>query len=107
MGVWVDFKINQDFIAAVLCINRDEPVPMCNGNCYLSDQLQKVDDGPSEELPRSLVHKLDLTLYPGVSSALEPNDAIAVESTDFVVRPFFYVPPHLSGIFRPPETHSS
>jgi hypothetical protein len=107
VGVWVDFKLNQDFIATVLCINKDEPVPMCNGNCYLSDQLQKVDDEPGEELPRGLVHKLDLTLYPGISSALEPNDAIAVESANFAMRPFFYVSPHLGGIFRPPETHSS
>ena len=35
------FKINQDFIAKVLCINKDKPILGCEGNCHLNKELKK------------------------------------------------------------------
>ena len=43
LTVYIDFKINQDFIAAVLCINQDKPELECHGQCHLSKQLQEID----------------------------------------------------------------
>jgi hypothetical protein len=34
------FKIHQDTIAAELCINRYEVVPMCFGQCFLDQQIE-------------------------------------------------------------------
>jgi hypothetical protein len=36
-----DFIINQDFIARVLCINKENKPLHCKGHCYLSKQLKK------------------------------------------------------------------
>ena len=48
LSIYVNFKLNQDFIAEVLCINKDKPVSNCNGNCYLSKQL-KVQEEKEEK----------------------------------------------------------
>nr|WP_246223785.1 hypothetical protein [Fulvivirga kasyanovii] len=40
--IWVDYEVNKDFIAKVLCINRDKPELKCNGKCYLAKKLKKA-----------------------------------------------------------------
>lgn len=53
--IWIliDFKVNQDFIAKVLCINKDKPELQCNGKCHLAsqikDQEEKENQGTSSE----------------------------------------------------------
>ncbi|ELR71084.1 hypothetical protein C900_03048 [Fulvivirga imtechensis AK7] len=42
--VYIDFKINQDYIARVLCINRDKPELNCNGHCILMQKLKKTQE---------------------------------------------------------------
>lgn len=37
----LEYAINQEYIAEVLCINRDRPDKGCNGKCYLMSQLEK------------------------------------------------------------------
>ncbi|WP_143473595.1 hypothetical protein [Flavilitoribacter nigricans] len=45
------FKLQQETIAAKLCINRYESVPMCFGQCFLDQQIQTNID--QEEHPGS------------------------------------------------------
>ena len=40
--VYLDFSLRRDYIAEILCINRDEPVAFCGGKCYLDEQLEKA-----------------------------------------------------------------
>src|SRR5699024_7192955 len=42
--VYVDFKIHQDYIAEVLCINRDKPELHCNGKCILMQKIKEVQE---------------------------------------------------------------
>jgi hypothetical protein len=39
----VNFVVHQKEITELECINKDRPQMNCNGNCYLSKQLQKAD----------------------------------------------------------------
>lgn len=39
--IWVDFKLNQDYIAANLCENKADPSMGCNGKCQLNKKLNK------------------------------------------------------------------
>jgi len=48
-GILIDFTINQDFIAKVLCINKDEPDLGCNGKCHLKKKLKEVSKPDSEQ----------------------------------------------------------
>jgi hypothetical protein len=49
--VVADYILNRDYIAKVLCINRDKPEMKCNGKCHLAKQLKKQDaaEGQSEK----------------------------------------------------------
>lgn len=48
LGVIAYFQLNRDYIAEVLCINKEKPMNMCNGQCFLDKNLD-VADGASEE----------------------------------------------------------
>lgn len=47
---FVEYAINRDYIAKVLCINKDKPVMKCNGKCHLFKQVAKQQ----KETPVSL-----------------------------------------------------
>ena len=39
---FMEYELNRDFIARVLCINKDKPQRKCNGKCHLGKQLKKA-----------------------------------------------------------------
>ena len=41
--VYADFKLRQEYIAEVLCIKKEAPIPVCYGSCVLTDRLKQVD----------------------------------------------------------------
>lgn len=42
--VFMGFEVNQKYIAAELCENRDKPQMHCNGKCYLMKKLKQAQD---------------------------------------------------------------
>lgn len=38
---YLEYIINQDYIAEFLCINKDKPELQCNGKCHLVKQIEK------------------------------------------------------------------
>lgn len=49
---WASFKVNQDFIAKTLCINRDKPEKKCNGKCQLTKKIaESKEDGDPAKSP--------------------------------------------------------
>lgn len=51
-SVILGYELNKDFIANTLCINRDKPEMLCNGKCYLMQELEKSTD--SESAPANI-----------------------------------------------------
>lgn len=106
VGILIDFKINQDFIAEVLCINRDEPILMCSGNCYLSSQLAATEEKEQQEVPQTLQEKVEVLAYCmeavlGLFPAPVPvsrQPLIGYETS-------FYAFAFVTGIFHPPQHH--
>jgi hypothetical protein len=46
----VNYWMNRDFIASVLCENKEKPELECNGKCHLKKQIQEnSDDNPEGE----------------------------------------------------------
>ena len=43
------FELNQEYIAATLCENRDKPELVCCGKCVLTKQLKKADDTEQQD----------------------------------------------------------
>jgi hypothetical protein len=42
--VYAEFKVNQKYIAAALCENKDKPQLNCQGKCYLMKKLKEAED---------------------------------------------------------------
>ena len=104
IGVVIDFKINQDFIAAVLCINKEKPQSTCNGKCYLTKQLNKAEEQDNKQIPNSKKERVEIVLY-HVKSDFE------LQKSTTTYRPKVKTTYHrenyntvfLSPIFRPPK----
>ena len=47
--IYLNFKINQEYISKELCENREVPKMNCNGKCYLAKQLQQQEEKEKEE----------------------------------------------------------
>ncbi|MGC3947860.1 MAG: hypothetical protein QM762_25690 [Chryseolinea sp.] len=43
LGVITYFTINREYIAEVLCVNKSEPIPLCQGSCFLKKNLDLAD----------------------------------------------------------------
>lgn len=41
---YVEYLLNQDYIAEFLCINKDKPQLQCNGKCHLAKQIEKQQE---------------------------------------------------------------
>lgn len=100
--IYIDFKVNQDFITSVFCINKEQPQKGCNGQCHLKNTLeQNVPSEKPEKENRTVYRKL-LQLKPSEFSLLicEKNGAdIALTVHKDSIPPIIY----LDGIFHPPQ----
>ncbi len=59
--ILVNFKLNQAYIAQVLCENKTAPEMNCNGQCQLSKQMEKAET-EEKQLPPSYQLR-DLLLF--------------------------------------------
>ncbi|PWH83578.1 hypothetical protein DIS18_03220 [Algibacter marinivivus] len=41
---YVEYVLNQDYIAEFLCINKDKPKLQCNGKCHLVKEIKKQQE---------------------------------------------------------------
>ncbi len=46
---YIEFVFNKEFIAKVLCINKDKPELKCNGKCHLKKQVKENSDKEQEK----------------------------------------------------------
>ena len=51
LGVITYFQLNRKFIAEFLCINKEQPITMCEGQCFLKKNLQQADDVAQSPAP--------------------------------------------------------
>jgi len=63
LGVITYFQLNHEYIAKVLCINREKPITQCNGQCFLKNKLELADDNSSESEPLPLTQKSELPIF--------------------------------------------
>ncbi|MFH1319424.1 MAG: hypothetical protein ABII90_02065 [Bacteroidota bacterium] len=51
---FIEYAVNKDYIAKVLCINKDKPQMSCEGKCHLQKQLKKATtekNNPEQNTP--------------------------------------------------------
>ena len=58
----IDYYANYDYIATVLCENKDKPYLECDGKCYLKKQLKEVNHTNHDH--KSTVPQINFDDYP-------------------------------------------
>lgn len=46
----MDYNVRKDYIASVLCVNRDKPILKCDGKCYLAKKLKAEREKSDPEI---------------------------------------------------------
>lgn len=101
LGLISYFDLNREYIARVLCANRDEPIPVCYGNCFLQRNLSLADQhNTDQKKPAETKVKVEVPVFlVGQVFALELV-TVAQKGNTFLVN--FYSPPSGPGLFHPP-----
>ena len=50
--VYLDYELRKEYIIANLCVNRDNPIVVCEGKCYLAEKIveaKKQDERRAEQ----------------------------------------------------------
>jgi len=90
--VVLNWKINQDYITEKYCENKDKPMMNCDGKCYLSKQLEKLELKEKEEREK----------YPSPKSQVETtNFAWTVENLMVEINAGFNLNENQQGLNKP------
>lgn len=104
LDIVIDFKLHQDFIAKVLCINKDVPETTCKGKCYLSQQIKEIEDHQSQNAPNNKTEKLEISFYIVENYRFKFSNPLDYSKLS---NNFFFEQIHTSGvisnIFHPPR----
>ena len=103
LGMIGYFQLNREYIAAFLCINREEPQLQCEGQCFLKDQLSKTSDEQQSDVPSTQNQSLEIPLFLISETRIFLSFTPTAELPQ-VPRPtpiFFSSPLH--SIFHPPR----
>jgi hypothetical protein len=84
----VDYIVNYDYIANVLCENKDKPEMQCNGKCHLSKELAKEAGAEDKNPFNSKTSKIEIPQFiisEKISEYLfaSDSDVITVEITGY------------------------
>lgn len=50
--VYLDYELRKEYIMANLCVNRENPIVVCEGKCYLAEKIvdaKKQDERRAEQ----------------------------------------------------------
>ncbi len=104
LGVITYFQMNRQYIAQVLCINREKPMSVCNGQCFLQQNLDIDDPDTDDQSTAPGKERLEFSvfvvtesahLFNGISEFGCGNCAyLSVSSSPHLIPPFH--PPSIS-----------
>ncbi|WP_072359653.1 hypothetical protein [Chitinophaga sancti] len=95
----LEYKLNQNYIASVLCVNRDKPDMHCNGKCYLKKQLER--DQQQQNNGSAGKEKYEVSYIDDLYSYDLRSYAPSIPLIAYYQSSVPYTP--LSDTFRPPQ----
>ncbi len=101
--IHLDYELRKDFIAEVLCINKDKPQLSCHGKCYLKKEMTKALHQQSDDEAAASYKPSTLTCSPILEFIFSTETPVAVAETPSIAYLFHYLYLHSSGVFRPPK----
>lgn len=100
----IEYYANYDYIATVLCENKDKPYLECNGKCYLQKQLKKASHDTHDH--KSTVPKINLDDYPVSPLTYYSSNlkTCKIENQDKLMPDSKYANAFFNTVFKPPKT---
>ncbi|SHK82700.1 hypothetical protein SAMN04488028_109112 [Reichenbachiella agariperforans] len=101
--IYMDFGMRQDYIAEVLCINRDKPMLNCDGKCYLAKKLQAAQEQQEQE-NETINIKSAPVFFAQIQEAIAFDKHIGLLQNTYQVLPgILNYTAYLQQIFTPPR----
>lgn len=99
----VEYAVNYNYISEVLCVNKNNVELHCNGKCYLSKQLSKVNDVDSSPLNKTKIpgqKLLDIYILPDIAGINTAENTFLLHFDFLFISEYSFL--FLKHIFRPP-----
>ncbi|CAN5487707.1 hypothetical protein BH09BAC4_BH09BAC4_24670 [soil metagenome] len=103
-GTIAYYHVNKDYIARVLCQNRDKPMLHCDGQCYLAKRLKAQQDKQDKETTQRVQNSPVVQLFCQANLLFQFRqtwpilDSVAFSAYRF---PSYTAP--VAGLFHPPQ----
>jgi hypothetical protein len=102
--VYLSFKINQDYIAKNLCIEKDVAGSTCKGCCQLKKKLNEQKE-QKEQLPPQQTNKIDFNIFIHLLCKLRlPSNSSEI---GFMENEDLYRFNLICSVFHPPRNQGS
>ncbi len=103
-GTIAYYQVNKDYIARVLCENRDKPQLHCDGKCYLAKQLKAQQDKQDKETTERVQNTPALQLFCQMNLPFQFRSSwTALPTVEFSAYNFPSYAAPVSGPFHPPQ----
>lgn len=94
----INYVINYDYIATILCINKEKPKSTCNGKCHVVKQL---DEGKTKQQKQLQLKDFEFDKYIKISNSKYQLHFVVDENRQFIYKEHKYAN-YYNDIFRPP-----
>lgn len=100
--VYAGFELNEQYIATVLCENKDKPQLHCNGKCYLAKKLKQAEEKEKkQERDAQKKNAQDVFFVKAIDLPLIP---LCLKTSEFPAEFSFDLPESNSEIPHPPPS---
>ena len=48
-ALWIKYEFNMEEITEIFCVNKEKPILMCNGKCYVKGEMLDIDIFPENQ----------------------------------------------------------
>ena len=97
--MFTSFKLNQNYIAATLCVNKNKPQLHCEGKCYLTKKLKQADEKEKSAGQVQKKHQYEALV---VSAFRLAPPSVKITNL-LVTEPGYVLSTYSSLIFQPPQ----
>jgi hypothetical protein len=95
---YLDYFLNYEYISEVLCINKEKPMSICNGKCYLSQKLKEAQktEKQDKKIPTIEQERIPMIVYNSEIPKFLKTVSEAKQNSEFYqfpVKDLFISPP--------------
>ncbi len=98
--IYSAYELNKDYIAAVLCVNKDKPKLNCNGKCYLSRKIKQAEEKEKNQDQQSQKYRFQEAMISRPLTILFPPD---LRAKYIMFEQHLVLPQRPSSVFHPPQ----